>query len=139
MHLKGSQVMADKIVTVFGGTGFLGRRVVRDLHGQNVSVRVASRHPQQASIASPDTTLNPIFADIHDEHSVAHAVAGAVGVVNAVSLYVERGAETFDEVHVAAADVRRRAQALSVPSIFQGLALMLRLAPFIYASEAKGN
>jgi NADH dehydrogenase len=107
--------MADKIVTVFGGTGFLGRRVVRDLHGQNVSVRVASRHARQSLIPSSDDTLKPIFTDIHNEHSVALAVAGAVGVINAVSLYVERGAETFHAVHVAAAErVARQAQRAGV-------------------------
>jgi NADH dehydrogenase len=42
-------------------------------------------------------------ADIHDERSVADAVAGAFGVVNAVSLYVEHGQETFHSVHVEAA------------------------------------
>jgi uncharacterized protein YbjT (DUF2867 family) len=107
--------MAGKIVTVFGGTGFLGRRVVRDLHGQNVSVRIASRHPRRASMASTGTAPKSIFADIHDEHSVALAVAGAFGVVNSVSLYVERGAETFHAVHVAAAErVARLAQRAGV-------------------------
>jgi hypothetical protein len=46
--------------------------------------------------------LQSIQADIHDERSVANAVAGAYGVVNAVSLYVERGNATFHSVHVEA-------------------------------------
>jgi uncharacterized protein YbjT (DUF2867 family) len=90
-----------QIVTVFGGTGFLGRRIVRHLHDQGFSVRVASRRPNLSSGNGPQ--LRSIAADIHDRPSIVNAVAGAFGVVNAVSLYVERGKETFHTVHVAAA------------------------------------
>ncbi len=89
-------------VTVFGGTGFLGRRIVRHLHEKGYSVRIASRHPNSSS--GDDPQLRSIAADIHDRQSIASAVAGAFGMVNAVSLYVERGIETFHAVHVAAAE-----------------------------------
>jgi NADH dehydrogenase len=94
-----------RIVTVFGGTGFLGRRVVRRLRDGGFSVRIASRHPQRgkALFGSDDPLLQSIEADIHDEHSISDALAGASVVVNAVSLYVERGQETFHSVHVEAA------------------------------------
>jgi len=94
----------DRIVTVFGGTGFLGRRVVRHLLSRRISVRIASRHPDRSVGPSAGTTLGSIFADVDDERSVAAAVAGAYGVVNAVNLYVERGTETFHAVHVEAAE-----------------------------------
>ncbi|UVC17548.1 NmrA family NAD(P)-binding protein [Mesorhizobium onobrychidis] len=42
--------MNDRIVTVFGGSGFLGRRVVRHLCKRGFSVRIASRHPERAKI-----------------------------------------------------------------------------------------
>jgi uncharacterized protein YbjT (DUF2867 family) len=107
--------MANRIVTVFGGTGFLGRRVVRHLLGQNLSARVASRHPERAPSSSENTALQSIRADINNEDAVAAAVAGAYGVVNAVSLYVERGAETFHAVHVEAAErLAREAQRAGV-------------------------
>src|SRR6267143_416606 len=64
-------------VTVFGGTGFVGRRVVRYLCESGATVRVASRHPGRA--------------------------AGADGVVNAISLYVEHGSDTFHSAHVETA------------------------------------
>jgi uncharacterized protein YbjT (DUF2867 family) len=89
----------DRNVTVFGGTGFLGSRVVRHLLSQRLSVRIASRHPDRAPSPSAGATLDAIFADVNDERSVAAAVAGAYGVVNSVSLYVERGTETFHAVH----------------------------------------
>ena len=93
------------IVTVFGGTGFLGRRVVQHLRERQYSVRIASRHPDRGRIqfGIEDPQLQTIEADIHDERSVTDALAGADGVVNAVSLYVERGRDTFHSVHVESA------------------------------------
>jgi uncharacterized protein YbjT (DUF2867 family) len=90
---------AMSCVTVFGGTGFLGRRVVHLLRESGVTVRIASRHPGQAD----DADVKQIRADAHDERSVEAAVAGADGVVNAISLYVEHGSETFHSAHVEAA------------------------------------
>jgi uncharacterized protein YbjT (DUF2867 family) len=94
--------MNGRLVTVFGGTGFLGRRVVRHLRDDGFSVRIASRHPERGrSLFDPDDPqLQSIAADIHDERRVADAIAGAYAVVNAVSLYVEHGRETFHSVHV---------------------------------------
>jgi len=92
------------LITVFGGTGFLGRRIVRHLLDHGFPVRSASRHPERVGSASrPDTAPEMTKADIHDETTVAAALLGAYGAVNAVSLYVERGRVTFDAVHVEAA------------------------------------
>src|ERR1700694_2078412 len=103
----------DRTVTVFGGTGFLGRRIVRHLRSHGFRVRTASRHPDRGHrlFGPVDPQLQSVGANIHDERSVAEAVAGAYGVVNAVSLYVEHGRETFHSVHVEAAQ-RVAAQAL---------------------------
>ncbi len=97
--------MRDRIVTVFGGTGFLGRRVVRHLRQRGFSVRIASRHPDKGHrlFGPDDPQLQSVKANIHDEQSVAHALARAYGAVNAVSLYVEHGPETFHSVHVESA------------------------------------
>jgi uncharacterized protein YbjT (DUF2867 family) len=93
--------MAEQIVTVFGGTGFLGRRVVRHLLDQGFGVRIASRHAQQAG---EGTGGESIRADINNEASVIAAFIGTYAVVNAVSLYRERGSETFNTLHVKAAE-----------------------------------
>jgi uncharacterized protein YbjT (DUF2867 family) len=95
----------DRTVTVFGGTGFLGRRIVRHLRAHGFPVRTASRHSDrgQRLFGPDDPQLQSVGANIHDERSVADALAGAYGVVNAVSLYVERGQETFHSVHVESA------------------------------------
>jgi uncharacterized protein YbjT (DUF2867 family) len=94
-----------RTITVFGGTGFLGRRVVRHLRSHGFSVRIASRHPERGRglFALDDPQLESVAADIHEERAVADALAGAYGAVNAVSLYVEHGRETFHSVHVEAA------------------------------------
>ena len=87
--------MARGKVTVLGGTGFLGRRVVRRLLERDFSVRVAARHPERVAALFPDVQLDAIHADVNDDRSVAAAVAGIAGVVNAVSLYRESGPQTF--------------------------------------------
>ena len=86
-------------VTVFGGTGFVGRRVVRHLSDSTATVCIASRHPARAE----GDNVEQIVVNAHDERSVEAAVAGADGVVNAISLYVEHGGDTFHSVHVEAA------------------------------------
>jgi len=97
--------MNDRMVTVFGGTGFLGRRVVRRLRTNGFSVQIASRHPDRGYMlfGRDDSQLQSVAANIHDEQAVAAALAGAYGVVNAVSLYVEHGPQTFHFVHVESA------------------------------------
>jgi uncharacterized protein YbjT (DUF2867 family) len=74
-----------RTVTVFGGTGFLGLRIVRHLRYREFTVRIASRQ-----FGLDDPQLQFVEANINDERSVADALAGAYGVVNAVSLYLER-------------------------------------------------
>jgi NADH dehydrogenase len=98
--------MGRRIITVFGATGFLGRRIVRRLHATGDAVRIASRHPDRARalFGADDPRLQPIGADIRERQSVADAVAGVHGLVNAVSLYTERGTETFHLVHVECAE-----------------------------------
>jgi uncharacterized protein YbjT (DUF2867 family) len=93
-------------IVVFGGTGFLGRRVAERLLRAGHDVRVASRHPETAEHG------DAVYADVRDEASVADALAGTDGAVNAVSLYVERGGVSFEDIHVdGARRVARRAAA----------------------------
>jgi uncharacterized protein YbjT (DUF2867 family) len=95
-----------QVVTVFGGTGFLGSRVVRHLHDSGFAVRIATRHPARARLQASGNGSNivSLHADVNDDGLVAIAVSGAWAVVNSVSLYVERGRDTFQSVHVRAAE-----------------------------------
>ncbi|HEY2534409.1 MAG TPA: complex I NDUFA9 subunit family protein [Xanthobacteraceae bacterium] len=91
--------------TVFGGTGFLGRRVVRHLRDVGTKVRIVSRHRGRAD----DDGIEQIPGDVRDDRCVEAALAGADGAVNAISLYVEHGNDTFHSVHVEAAGKIARA------------------------------
>jgi NADH dehydrogenase len=97
--------MNARVVTVFGGTGFLGRRVVEHLRKHGFFVRIASRHADRGRelFGADASQFQFLEADIHDPQAVAEALAGAYGAVNAVSLYVEREGQTFHCVHVEAA------------------------------------
>jgi uncharacterized protein YbjT (DUF2867 family) len=90
-------------ITVFGGTGFLGRRIVKRLCQEGATLRVAVRHPDRVdtlikSIASGRAI--PAVADVRDSSTVAAAIGGSESVVNAVSAYVEKGGVTYTAVHV---------------------------------------
>jgi NADH dehydrogenase len=100
------------VATVLGGTGFLGRRIVRALRRRDWTVRVAARRPGDGGDG-----LEPVFADLRDAASLAAAIEGAAAVVNAVSLYVERET-SFEAVHVTgAARLARIAAAAGVPRL----------------------
>ena len=94
-------------VVVFGGGGFLGRRLVDRLSAESVTVRVAVRHPEPARIALRSLgfdRVTVVYADVRDQGSVEAAIAGADAVVDAVSAYVEKGGVTFEAVHVRGAE-----------------------------------
>jgi uncharacterized protein YbjT (DUF2867 family) len=96
----------QKLVAVVGGTGFLGRRIVKRLLQEGFRVRAASRHPEQVTqiFGLRHTQFESCHADILDERSIRAAVEDADSVVNTVSLYVEYAATTFHAVHVEAAE-----------------------------------
>src|SRR5436305_678110 len=69
--------MDQRLVTVLGGTGFLGRRVVRHLREQGFSVRIATRHADRGRslFANDEPRITSVQCNIHDERSIAAAVA----------------------------------------------------------------
>jgi NADH dehydrogenase len=112
--------MSLERVTVFGGSGFLGRRIVQRLAADGAEVRVAVRHPERAGSlarAGKAGQVTGVRADVWDEATVAPVVSGADAVVNTVGHYVERGDASFEAIHgqgamhvaaaAAAAGVRR--------------------------------
>ncbi len=79
----------DRLVTVFGGGGFIGRYVCECLFKAGVRVRVAERHPRRAYFLQPLAAIGQIdfaAADITRRESVAAAVAGASAVINLVGI-----------------------------------------------------
>lgn len=98
--------MQRRVVTVFGGSGFVGRHLVRRLAAEDWVVRVAVRDTDAATflkVAGDPGQVVPMAADIGDPASVARAVDGAGAVVNLVGILWERGRRTFERVHVTGA------------------------------------
>jgi NADH dehydrogenase len=108
--------MSSFRTAVFGGTGFLGSRIVRCLAEAGGRVRIVARNPVRPEWAASAHDIELVAADITDPATFARALRGADAVVNAVSLYVEkRGGPTFQEVHVrGAADLAQHAGAQRV-------------------------
>ncbi|MGL4965038.1 MAG: complex I NDUFA9 subunit family protein [Inquilinus sp.] len=113
--------IGQKTVTLFGGTGFVGRYVAQMLAQRGWRIIVASRHPDRAlplKTAGAVGQVVPVFADIRDDGSVAAAVAGADAVVNLVGILFERGKQRFDSIHGEAAGRVARAAAAAGASRF---------------------
>ncbi len=102
-----------KLVTVIGGSGFLGRQIVRRLAQEGYRLRVTTRKPSHAGAVLPSGTVGQIAlvkADIRNETEVARAVEGAHAVVNLVGILKPSGGRTFDAIHAeGAATVARLA------------------------------
>ena len=95
-----------KLVTVFGGTGFLGRYVVRALTSRGYKVRVACRRPDLAGHLQPLGNVGQIQyiqANLRYRWSIDRAVEGADAVVNLVGILSESGRQTFDAVQARGA------------------------------------
>jgi uncharacterized protein YbjT (DUF2867 family) len=94
--------MRYRRVTVLGGSGFIGRYVVKHLASQGAVVAVVSRHASAAGFLRPMGDVGQIAlinADMSDEARLAAAIGGADAVIYAAGILFERGAQSFDLVH----------------------------------------
>lgn len=137
--------MVAKVVTVFGGSGFVGRQVVRELARIGCRVRVAVRFPDTASDLKPMGDVGqivPIACNIRQDSSVARALDGADAVINLVGILYESGTQTFDSVHhQGSARIAKAAKAAGITSFIQMSALGAAPdSPALYArSKAAGE
>ncbi|MEZ5916947.1 MAG: complex I NDUFA9 subunit family protein [Parvularculaceae bacterium] len=95
-----------KLAVVFGGSGFIGRNVVRELAKRGWRVRVAVRRPHQAQYLRPLGVVGQIQlvqANVRHRPSVEQALIGADAVVNLVGLLFQSGAQKFSTVQAAGA------------------------------------
>jgi uncharacterized protein YbjT (DUF2867 family) len=93
--------MPVPIVTIFGGSGFIGRQIAQGMARAGWRVRVAVRRPHEANFVRPYGVVGqvePIQANIRDEASTRAAIAGAAAVVNCVGIMDEAGRQTFEAV-----------------------------------------
>lgn len=96
----------QKVITVFGGTGFIGRHAVYALARSGAEIRVATRSPASAYFLKPAGVpgqIVPIACNIHDDASVAAALSGATHAVNLVGILFQKGRKnSFQKIHVEA-------------------------------------
>jgi NADH dehydrogenase len=95
-----------RLVTVFGGSGFVGRHLVRRLAAEGDRVRIAVRDPEDAHFLKPAGNVGQIVAvpaNVRHEGSVRAAVQGADAVINLVGRIAPSGRNTLDAVHVEGA------------------------------------
>jgi len=111
----------ETLVAVFGGSGFLGRHVVRALAKRGYRVRVAVRRPELAGYLQPMGRVGQIHAvqaNLRYPDSVTAAVRDADAVINLVGILFERGARRFDSIMTRGAEtVARAAQAIAAPLV----------------------
>ena len=92
----------DRLVTVFGGSGFVGRHVVRELANRGWRVRVACRRPDLAFFLQPLGRVGQVAAiqaNVRVADSVVAAVQGADAVINLTGILAEGGRQSFEAVH----------------------------------------
>jgi NADH dehydrogenase len=101
------QAQNDTLITVFGGSGFLGRHLVRALARRHYRIRVAVRRPDLAGFLQPLGRVGQIHAvqaNVRHAGSVEAAVRDADAVINLVGILYERGRQRFDTVQAYGAE-----------------------------------
>ena len=94
--------MKQQRVTIFGGSGFIGRYVVERLADQGAVVTVAVRDVEKAKFLRPlgqVGQVTPISVNVHNTNAVARAVEGADAVINLVGILYKTGRQTFQTLH----------------------------------------
>jgi uncharacterized protein YbjT (DUF2867 family) len=134
----------ETLVTVFGGSGFLGRHVVRALANRGYRIRVAVRRPELCGYLRPMGRVGQIHAvqaNLRYPDSVAAAMRDADIAVNLVGILFERGRQRFDAVMAAGAEaVARAASAVGAPLVHVSAIGADAASPSRYAqSKAAGE
>jgi uncharacterized protein YbjT (DUF2867 family) len=115
------QSNSDKLVTIIGGSGFIGRQLVRSLAKRGYRIRVACRRPDLAGHVLPLGTPGQIAlvqANLRFPDSVAAACQGAYAVINLPGLLYNAGAQSFDAVHAFGADAAAKAAKAAKATLF---------------------
>ncbi len=131
------------LVTVVGGSGFLGRYVVQRLAESGARIRVAVRHPDTATFLKPLGGLGQIAlvrADVASGNGLQAAFDGATAGINLVGILDERGGQRFDAVQAkGAANVAEAARAAGVQAFVQMSAIGADAASAIAYQRSKGE
>lgn len=113
----------SKLVTIYGGSGFVGRYIARRMAKSGWRVRVAVRRPNEAMFVKPYGAVGqvePVFCNIRDDASVSSVMQGADAVVNCVGILAPSGKNKFDAVqHEGAERIARLAAAAGIDKMVQ--------------------
>jgi NADH dehydrogenase len=126
----------SKLVTIYGGSGFIGRYIARRMAKAGWRVRVAVRRPNEAMYVKPYGVVGqvePVLCNIRDDASVASVMAGADAVVNCVGILARSGKNTFDAVQAEGATRVARIAAE------QGIAKMVHISAIGADAEAQSE
>jgi NADH dehydrogenase len=137
--------VSKRLVTVFGGSGFIGRYVVRALARRGWRVRVAVRRPDLAGFLQPLGDVGQIHAvqaNLRYPASIASALIGADAAINLAGVQRQQGRQTFEAVHVfGAREIARAAAAHGVKTLVHGSGIGADAhspSPYI-ASKGRGD
>ena len=103
---------SDRLITIIGGSGFVGRHIVRALARRGYRIRVACRRPDLAGHLQPlgnTGQIMPVQANVRYPASLAAACEGAYAVINLTGVLHSSGAQSFDAVHSFGAEASARA------------------------------
>ncbi|QJF52950.1 complex I NDUFA9 subunit family protein [Roseobacter ponti] len=113
----------SKLVTIYGGSGFVGRYITRRMAKAGWRVRVAVRRPNEAIFVKPYGVVGqvePVLCNVRDDASVAQVMQGADAVVNCVGILAESGKNSFDAVQAeGAARIARLAAEAGITRMVQ--------------------
>lgn len=112
---------SEKLITIIGGSGFLGRHIVRALARRGYRIRVACRRPDLAGHLQPlgfPGQIMAVQANVRYPASLAAACDGAYAVINLTGVLHSAGAQTFDAVHVFGAEASAKAAKVAKARLF---------------------
>ena len=112
---------SDTLITLIGGSGFLGRHVVRSLAKRGYRIRVACRRPDLAGHVQPlgvPGQIMPVQANVRYPDSLAAVCEGAHAVINLTGVLYSAGAQSFDAIHVFGADASAKAARAAKARLF---------------------
>ena len=138
-------IPSDRLVTIFGGSGFLGRHIVRALANDGWRIRAAVRRPNLANFLLPMGRVGQIQllkANVRDDNSVDGALRGAHAAINLIGILSQSGTQNFRALHAEAAErIARQASAHGVGRLLHVSALGADPdSPSLYArTKAQGE
>ncbi|MGE3874162.1 MAG: complex I NDUFA9 subunit family protein [Parvibaculaceae bacterium] len=136
---------SETLITLIGGSGFLGRHIVRSLAKRGYRIRVACRRPDLAGYVQPlgvPGQIMPVQANVRYPDSLAAVSDGAHAVVNLAGVLYSAGAQSFDAIHVFGAEATARAAKAARAKVFVQMSAIgadARSASAYAKSKAEGE